>query len=208
MITLHYADEHLLIAEKPAGLLTVPGKGPDKQDCLINRLRQNYPTALTVHRLDMATSGMLVIALTKKVHRLMSEQFALRKIEKNYIAVVDGVLGEQKGQVDLPLICDWPNRPRQKVDYEIGKPSLTLYNIISIDSENDTSRVCLVPVTGRSHQLRVHMLSIGHTIVGDRLYATEKIAKQSDRLLLHAHSLSFKHPITDQKINVISPVPF
>lgn len=207
-LPIHYQDEHLLVVEKPAGLLSVPGKGPDKQDCLIKRLLLNWPTALAVHRLDMATSGLMVVPLTKKAHRLFGEMFASRQVEKRYIAVVDGLLTPDAGEVDKPLICDWPNRPKQMVDYDSGKPSLTRFKVLLRDNNANITRVSLEPVTGRSHQLRVHMLSLGHAILGDNLYMPEEQASQYARLHLHAETLAFQHPISEKKIKIISQVPF
>ena len=207
-ITIHHKDEHLMIVEKPAGLLTVPGRGVHKQDCLINRLKQKYPTALIVHRLDMATSGLLAIALNKKTHRLLSEMFAQRKVTKYYTALLYGIVIQQQGQVDLPLICDWPNRPKQKVDYINGKPAQTYYKVLANDKDGNTTRVELMPITGRSHQLRVHMLTIGHAIVGDKLYASSNDLENTSRLHLHASVLQFVHPVLDTEIKITSPAPF
>jgi len=196
----------MAMVSKPSGLLTVPGKGPDKADCLIARLQEQSPYAKIVHRLDMATSGILVIAYTPTAHRELSRQFQDRETQKHYIAVINGDLeassGQTSGEVDLPLITDWPNRPKQKVCFESGKPSQTLWSILDKSPEQnpDRTRVKLTPITGRSHQLRVHMLSLGHPILGDNLYACEEALAKSPRLLLHAEQLTVHHPITGEAI--------
>jgi len=191
-----FQDDALVVVNKPSGLLSVPGRGPDKQDCMISRVQARFSDALIVHRLDMETSGILLLARGKSVHRCMSRAFQDREVEKQYTAVVEGALLQPEGMVDLPLICDWPNRPRQKVDHGQGKPSLTRYQQLSYDAGLAVTRVALFPVTGRSHQLRVHMLSLGHAIVGDPLYAMPDVQKKASRLLLHASHLSIRHPIT------------
>jgi len=203
--TVIYVDDHMLVAEKPTGLLSVPGRLPENKDCLITRLQVDYPDALTVHRLDMATSGLMVFARGAEAHRTLSKAFADRQVSKRYVAMVAGVLiGE--GEVDLPLITDWPNRPRQMVDHAIGKPSLTRWQVIG--EGQGTTRVELEPVTGRSHQLRVHMMAIGHPILGDVFYAPPEIERLSPRLLLHAERLSLPHPVTGKLMDFQSPVPF
>ncbi len=191
-----YVDEQLLVLNKPAGLLSVPGRGIEKQDCLLRRVQQVYPEALTVHRLDMSTSGLMVLARGKAMERALSILFQQRAVHKRYIAVVSGQLAQEHGSIDLPLITDWPNRPRQKVDDEHGKASQTRYQLLHYDSQTDTSRVELEPLTGRTHQLRVHMMSLGHAILGDEFYATPAVYAQSDRLLLHATCLGFTHPVS------------
>ncbi len=207
-LAILYQDTDLLIIDKPADLLSVPGRGPDKQDCVINRLLVDFPQALIVHRLDMATSGLLVIALNKQAQAAMGERFAKREVEKCYIAVVDGQPADPIAHIDLPLICDWENRPKQKVDYEHGKSAQTDMRCIHIDTKNDCSRVELRPITGRSHQLRVHMQAMGHPILGDYFYASEAIQAKSSRLLLHAQHLKFLHPITQAPIDIQSVPPF
>lgn len=211
-ISVLHEDEHLLIVNKPADLLTVPGRGPDKQDCLINRIihhpnNQHWKNARIIHRLDMATSGIVVIALNKPAQTSMSILFAERKVSKAYTAVVDGQLTTEQ-TIKLPLICDWDNRPKQKVDYEHGKYAKTTVIPIDYDKTNNSSRVILVPLTGRSHQLRVHMLAIGHPMLGDYFYSPDAINNKSHRLLLHAHQITFSHPITQQIVNIESPTPF
>lgn len=203
-----HVDDALLVVNKPSGLLSVPGRGEHKQDCLISRVQVAFPDALIVHRLDMQTSGLLVLARDKETHRQLSLLFQQRAVQKSYIAVVDGVLQKAFGEIDLPLICDWPNRPRQIVDHQQGKPSRTLYRVLGPGIDPDSTRVELVPETGRSHQLRVHMQSLGHAILGDRLYADESAQAKSSRLLLHATSLAFVHPLTGEPLAVSSEVPF
>ena len=192
---LVHEDAGFLVVNKASGLLSVPGRGPDKQDCLIHRVQAVYPEALAVHRLDMSTSGLLLLARSPEMHRELSKLFEQRQVAKRYIAVLAGRLAAESGEVDLPLICDWPNRPRQKVDFEVGKPSQTRYRLLAYDAASDTSRVELEPITGRSHQLRVHMQSLGHPILGDELYGDEASAP---RLLLHATRLSFQVPGTKE----------
>jgi len=203
-----FKDECLLIVNKPGGLLSVPGRGEDKQDCLISRIQAEYSDALIVHRLDMSTSGLMLIARGKKIERELSILFQQRKVNKKYIAIVDGKLSPERGEVDLPLITDWPNRPKQKVDFKSGKSSQTQYRVTGYDKENNSSRIELTPVTGRTHQLRVHMQSIGHAILGDELYANKKAIKKASRLLLHASYLSFNHPVTDEFIEFNSEPEF
>lgn len=202
-----FIDEYLIVVNKPSGLLSVPGRGEDKQDCLISRVQSLYPDALIVHRLDMPTSGILLLARNSETHRQLSNQFQNREVSKQYTAIVAGIIEKQSGKVDLPLITDWPNRPRQKVDFEDGKPSLTHYEVISKNKEDNTTRIKLKPITGRSHQLRVHMLSIGHIIVGDALYS-ENEGLDNQRLLLHANKIEFTHPQSQQKIIIDCPCPF
>jgi tRNA pseudouridine32 synthase/23S rRNA pseudouridine746 synthase len=201
-LNILYKDDHLLIVNKPAGLLSVPGKGSDKQDCMISRVQAEYPQALITHRLDMATSGILVIALDAKTHSLVSQLFQHKQIHKRYIALVDGQPNPSQGKISLPLICDWPNRPMQIVDHEHGKPSTTLYKILSFDEHTNTSKIELTPITGRTHQLRLHMQAIGHAILGDILYADDSTYNKSTRLLLHACDIQFKHPMNDEIIDI------
>ena len=206
--TLLYADASLLVANKPSRLLSVPGRGEEKQDCLIRRVQTEYRDALIVHRLDYDTSGLLVLARGKAMHRALSILFQERQVEKRYVAVVDGRMENEAGEVNLPLIVDWPNRPRHIVDFNIGKPSLTLYRVLSYDAETYTTRVALTPETGRTHQLRVHMQSLGHPILGDTLYATEEALAKADRLQLHAEFLSFAHPQTGEILRFDCPAEF
>ncbi len=203
-----YLDKDLLIINKPAGLLSVPGRGEDKQDCLISRAQREYPEVLPVHRLDMSTSGLMILARSKAMEREMSILFQQRKVHKHYMAVVTGRPEIESGEIDLPLITDWPNRPRQKVDCDTGKPSQTRYRVVGFDPIQNSSRVELEPVTGRSHQLRVHLMALGHAILGDELYATAQVYAQSERLLLHAMSLRFLHPVSGDELFIESDVPF
>jgi tRNA pseudouridine32 synthase/23S rRNA pseudouridine746 synthase len=205
-----YQDNDLVVLNKNSGLLTVPGRLPEHQDCLENRVKRVLPTATVVHRLDMATSGLLIMALNKPAHVAISRQFEQRKISKSYIANIYGRLEQEQGEVNLPLICDWPNRPMQKVDHENGKKALTHYQILKRLNvgEEQTTLVELTPITGRSHQLRVHMLSLGHPILGDRLYAHPQALALSDRLQLHAKALQFAHPVTEATLSFEVKCPF
>ncbi len=209
-LELLYVDDWLLVVSKPAGLLTQPGRGEDKADCLLSRVQQAYPDALIVHRLDRDTSGLLVLGRGKQPHRELSILFAHRQVKKRYIAVVAGKLEQESGEINLPLALDWPNRPLHQVNHDSGKPSCTRYQMLSYDAERNTSRVELEPVTGRSHQLRVHMQAIGHPIVGDELYAPREIRQKAERLLLHAATLAFRHPHNDSsaELSFLSPAPF
>lgn len=201
-----YQDDDIVILNKPSGLLTVPGRLPEHQDCLQHRVCRVLPTATIVHRLDMATSGLLLMALNKAAHVDISRQFEKRLTEKRYLARVYGHPKENIGEVNLPLICDWPNRPKQKVDFEHGKKAQTKYRVLSQDQHS--SLVELTPVTGRSHQLRVHMLALGHPILGDRLYAHEQALTQSPRLQLHAQSLTIYHPVSKAAMIFTADCPF
>lgn len=201
---IHYLDDHLLVAEKPAGLLSVPGRLPENQDCLVSRLQVLYPDALTVHRLDQVTSGLMLYARGKVMQAALSAQFEKRVVSKRYEAVVQGVIEGDAGEVALPLICDWPNRPRQMVDFERGKPALTRWRVLARDVEAQRTRVELEPVTGRSHQLRLHMASLGHPIVGDVMYG----AQPAERVQLHACRLQFVHPVSGQVVEFVSKSPF
>ena len=197
-LSIVYQDDDLLIVNKPSGLLTVPGKDPKHADCLISRVNRVFPTAKIVHRLDMATSGIICLAMHKEAHRNLSIQFQDRKTAKRYIARVFGKLDQQTGSVDLPLICDWPNRPKQMVDHDNGKPSLTHFKVL--EREQNATRVELTPITGRSHQLRVHMLSLGHPILGDKLYAHPEAFAMAPRLQLHAEMLTLAHPVSGETL--------
>ncbi|MGE5472093.1 MAG: RluA family pseudouridine synthase [Bacteroidota bacterium] len=202
-----FVDDHLLVVDKPAGLLSVPGRGADKADCLASRVQAVYSDALVVHRLDMSTSGLLLLARGEEMQRQLFRLFRERLVDKRYLAVVDGLLADDAGEVDLPLICDWPNRPRQKVDFEVGKRSLTRFRRLDLDPLNNTSHLELEPVTGRSHQLRVHMAELGHPILGDELYGGPAEGK-ADRLLLHAMDLAFVHPLSGEPLRFHCPPPF
>jgi len=202
MFEIFFQDEHLLIVNKPAGLLSVPGRGEDKQDCLSARIQQRFPDALVVHRLDMATSGLMVFARGEAMQRELSRMFRDREVSKRYVALVAGVLENKVGEIDLPLIVDWPNRPKSKVDFELGKPSLTRYRLLGI--EGSDSRIELEPITGRTHQLRLHLASIGHPIIGDTLYD----GRSAERLMLHATRLALNHPITAKPLCFESDAPY
>lgn len=210
-IDLLYADDALLVLDKPSGLLAVPGRGADKQDCLAARVQARYPDALTVHRLDMATSGLMAMARGPAAQRALSMAFAAREVTKRYVAVVAGRLEappEEWSIIDLPLIVDWPNRPRRIVDRQLGKPSVTRWRVLGHDEAARTTRVELEPVTGRSHQLRVHLRELGHPILGDALYAPPDVQDMAGRLLLHACSLRFAHPATGEELAFERPAPF
>ncbi len=200
-----HADHEILVVGKPAGLLSVPGRGEGKADCLIERLRGAFPTILLVHRLDQDTSGVMVFGLTPHAQRHLSKQFEDRKVKKAYVARLAGRLQPATGRVDLPLIVDWPNRPRQKVDHDEGRPAQTDWRVIRVS--DDETRVRLFPLTGRSHQLRVHMAELGHPILGDPLYA-QGAAADHPRLMLHAESLRFRHPDSGIQQSFSLPAPF
>jgi tRNA pseudouridine32 synthase/23S rRNA pseudouridine746 synthase len=204
-IRVHHVDEHLLVCDKPAGLLAVPGRGEAGRDCLLARLQPRWPDLEVVHRLDMATSGLIVFARGKAAQRALSIAFASRSVSKRYVAVVQGEVTPAEGEIDLPLIADWPQRPKQKVDFASGKPSLTRYRVLQV--QGGTTRLELEPVTGRSHQLRVHLMAIGHPILGDALYAPQAVASAAPRLLLHAAALAFDHPFGG-RLQFESAVPF
>lgn len=203
-----HADDALLAFDKPAGLLSVPGRGPGMQDCLLARVQAEYPEALIVHRLDLATSGLIVLARDADVHRRLSRAFAAREADKRYVAVVAGRVAADEGLIDLPLLTDWPRRPLQKVDHAAGKPSRTRFRVLSRDEAQGTTRLELTPETGRTHQLRVHLLALGHPIVGDRLYAPPEVQAMSPRLLLHASWLRLPHPLTGEPLELACPPPF
>ena len=208
-----HADDAIVVADKPAGLLAVPGRGADKADCLWTRVRERYPDALVVHRLDQATSGLVLFARGEAAQRTLSRAFAARDVGKTYVAVVAGAVAADTGAIDLPLAADWPNRPRQIVDRERGKPSLTRWRVLARGRHGlapglRTTRLALEPVTGRSHQLRVHLTAIGHPIVGDALYAPPQVAAAAPRLLLHAARLAFAHPAGGGPCAFESPPPF
>lgn len=211
ILDILFEDDHLLLVNKPADLLSVPGRGPDKQDSVASRAQALYPQALVVHRLDCATSGVMLLAKTKAAQSELSRQFRDRETAKTYHAITWGQHPEQEGpalegEIDLPLITDWPNRPKQKVCFEQGKPSLTRYRVLEQDGPR--RRLLLIPVTGRSHQLRVHCLALGMPILGDRFYAPDAVIAMSERLLLHAHSLTFSHPHSGQTTTCTAPLPF
>lgn len=202
-----YSDKYLLAVSKPSGLLSVPGRGEDKADSMATRVQVKYADALVAHRLDRDTSGLLVFPRGAKMHRQISMMFEAREMQKSYVAVVLGKLAQEHGEIDLPLNVDWPNRPLHIVDKVNGKLSQTRYQVLSYDAATDTSRVALEPLTGRTHQLRVHMQALGHPIQGDTLYGGN-VDGNSPRLLLHAHALDFKHPVSGEMLNLLAPLPF
>jgi tRNA pseudouridine32 synthase / 23S rRNA pseudouridine746 synthase len=203
-----HGDAACLVVVKPDGLLSVPGRGEQGQDCLSAQVQALFSDALVVHRLDMATSGLMLFARGAAAQRRLSIAFAAREVHKRYVAVADGLVEQNSGEIDLPLMADWPNRPKQKWDREHGKPSLTRYRVIARDEAMRTTRVELEPVTGRAHQLRLHLLSLGHPILGDALYAPPEVQARSDRLLLHASALRFAHPASGAPMFFESAAPF
>ncbi len=200
-----YSDDHIVVADKPSGLLSVPGRGEDRADCFINRLREGFPDILLVHRLDLDTSGVMIFGRTKAAQGFLGQQFEKRLTKKIYLARLWGEVAEDAGQVDLPLIVDWPNRPRQHVNYETGKPSVTDWRVLK--RGGGETRIRLMPLTGRSHQLRIHMAEIGHPILGDPLYASGAAA-DFPRLMLHADSLKIRHAETGVMMTFSAPCPF
>lgn len=210
-VAVVYADDSLVVLNKPAGLLSVPGRGEDKQDCLSRRVQQLYPDALVVHRLDMATSGLMLMARGQQAQHVLNASFATRCVHKRYEAVVDGVLCAVTPSwqlIDLPIFLDWDNRPRRVINMQHGKPSSTRWQVLATNPAEKTTRLSLEPITGRSHQLRVHLQAIGHAILGDMLYATPETAAKAPRLLLHACALELPHPRSQQTVRFVSPTPF
>jgi tRNA pseudouridine32 synthase/23S rRNA pseudouridine746 synthase len=201
MLPLHI-DAHLIVLDKPAGLLAVPGRS--EPDCLSARAQALWPDALIVHRLDQATSGLLALARGATAQRRLSADFAARRVDKTYVAVVHGLLAADQGEIDLAIGADWPNRPRQQVDARDGKPALTRWRVLARDAASGRTRLALEPVTGRTHQLRVHLQAIGHGIVGDVLYGQPP----ASRLMLHAESLVLPHPEDGRRIALHCPAPF
>lgn len=206
-VRIVYRDDTLLVVDKPAGLLSVPGRLPENRDCLISRVQQDFADARIVHRLDMATSGLMLLARDADSHRALSQLFQQRQVEKEYHAVVYSNLNGESGLIDLPLACDWPNRPRQQINFNYGKAAQTWYQRLSLEGSGHT-RVLLKPVTGRSHQLRVHMASLGHPILGCEFYAHAAARAAANRLLLHASRLRFIHPQHGELMDMESSVPF
>ena len=200
-----HLDHELLLVNKPSGLLSVPGRGPLLADCLISRIQADYPTALLVHRLDRDTSGVMVFALSPHAQRHLGLQFEKRQTQKTYVARVWGQMVEQSGTVDLPIIVDWPNRPRQMICHETGRAAQTDWQVIK--SGPQETRVKLSPKTGRSHQLRVHMLALGHPILGDPFYGTPE-SQAATRLMLHSHRLRLRHPDGGEMMDFRAKIPF
>jgi len=205
-IVIIHEDDDLLLVRKPHLLLTIPGRHPLNKDCLISRLQQTYPTASIVHRLDLDTSGIMVIPLNKPTHAHISRQFQERLVEKSYYAIVYGVVEPDSGEIDLPIAPDWQNRPLQVISHERGKSALTRFEVVQ--RFEDRTRLLLKPVTGRSHQLRIHMRELGHPILGCDMYAHEEALAMSPRLLLHATHLAFTHPTTGEWLSGESPPDF
>ncbi|MFV0276543.1 MAG: pseudouridine synthase, partial [Parahaliea sp.] len=191
-IDILYRDEHLLLVRKPHYLLSIPGRHPLNRDCLITRLQVDYPGASIVHRLDLDTSGIMVIPLNRECHAHISRQFQQRRVAKTYIALVWGEPERDQGEIDLPIVCDWARRPRQKICHEQGRQALTRYRVLA--RLGDRARLELSPVTGRSHQLRIHLRELGHPILGCDLYAHPAAEAMAERLMLHATTLGFTHP--------------
>lgn len=195
---VHY-DDHFVLINKPSGLLSVPSNQPQYYDSAMSRVKEKYGFCEPAHRLDMSTSGLILFSLSKAADRELKRQFREREPQKQYQALVWGHLAEDHGEVNLPLICDWENRPRQKICFEQGKKAITQYEVLERYA-NNTTRVRLTPITGRSHQLRLHMLALGHPILGDKFYAPPQAKSLAPRLCLHAESLQFNHPITQEPL--------
>ncbi|MGJ8587521.1 MAG: RluA family pseudouridine synthase [Yoonia sp.] len=204
-LTILHDDHQVLLVDKPSGLLSVPGKGPHLADCLLARVQAAFPMALLVHRLDRDTSGVMIFALTPHAQRHLGLQFEKRQTKKTYVARVWGEMTEKTGTVDLPLIVDWPNRPKQMVDHETGKQAVTDWRVMR--AKDNETRVKLMPRTGRSHQLRVHMQALGHPILGDPFYATGE-AREYPRLMLHSETLQFRHPDGGKGMRITAKCPF
>lgn len=205
-LSVIHDDHEILIVDKPSGLLSVPGKGAHLADCLLSRVQEAFPTALLVHRLDRDTSGVMVFALTPHAQRHLGLQFEKRQTRKTYVARVAGRLEPATGTVDLPIAVDWPNRPRQRVDHENGRPAVTDWRVVRANDAE--SRVRLSPKTGRSHQLRVHMLALGHPILGDPFYAEGPARDDHPRLMLHSETLQFRHPDGGKGVRFSARAPF
>lgn len=206
-LDLVYRDDYIAVVNKPSGLLSVPGNQPQYYDSAMSRVKEKYGFCEPAHRLDMATSGILLFALSKAADRELKRQFREREPKKYYQALVWGHMEQEHGVVELPLICDWENRPRQKICFERGKRAVTFYDVLQ-RYPNNTTRVKLTPITGRSHQLRLHMLALGHPILGDKFYAHPQAKALSPRLCLHAESLQIQHPITGETMEFTAPVGF
>jgi tRNA pseudouridine32 synthase/23S rRNA pseudouridine746 synthase len=210
-IAVVYVDADVIVLNKPSGLLSVPGRGPDKQDCLSARVQAQYPDALVVHRLDMATSGLIVMARSASVQRALSAAFSNRLVHKSYEAVVSGAMasdGADWHTIDLPIAVDWPNRPLRTINHDIGQASQTRYRVMGTNTQTATSRLALEPLTGRTHQLRVHLQASGHPILGDALYAPPAVMAQAPRLLLHASGLAFAHPMDGRALQFTCAADF
>ena len=207
-VTLLYQDEHFLLINKPHRLLSVPGRHPLNRDSVVARLQRDFPDASIVHRLDFDTSGIMVIPLNKLSLSNISRQFQAREVNKTYVALVNGLLESEQGTIDLPIAADQEDRPKYKICRQTGKPSVTEYRVISRDLAANTTRVELHPITGRSHQLRLHMQAIGHPILGCEFYASKEALAKAPRLLLHATDIVFAHPFSGEQISGHSEPPF
>ena len=206
-LSILYEDDDLVIIEKPAGLLSVPGRLPEHHDSAYYRVLEQFPNAKITHRLDMATSGILMFAKHRDAEVAVSKMFQARTVKKNYIALVQGKLPDT-GRIEVPLITDWENSPRQIVHFELGKPALTLYDRVEYDEATDVSRVLLTPITGRSHQLRVHLQYIGHPITGDKLYHPQPTRSPLGRMALHASYLAFTQPLSGVELEIVCDAAF
>ncbi|HTU25355.1 MAG TPA: RluA family pseudouridine synthase [Pirellulales bacterium] len=206
MFCILYQDHDLLVLDKPSGLLSVPGRGPDLQDCLSSRVQAAHPEALVVHRLDRDTSGLIVMARNPAAQRHLGEQFAHRTVEKHYLALVFGQPAERSGTIDLPMRKDFEHPPRHRIDPAFGRAAETAWRVIELFV--DRSRLEIVPRTGRSHQIRLHLATIGHPILGDNLYAHDQARAMSPRLMLHAARLSLSHPATGERLSWSANCPF
>ena len=209
-LELVFLDASLIVINKPSGILSVPGRGIDKLDCVSSRVQQQYSDAMVVHRLDMATSGLMLMARGCQAQRALNDAFAQRNVHKRYLAEVAGLLPVHDAwqDINLPIAADWPRRPMRVIDAVHGKPSLTRWRCIDNDAQRNTSRLELVPVTGRTHQLRVHLQAIGYPILGDTLYAPDQIQALSPRLHLHAFALAFAHPIHGNMVELVTEPDF
>ena len=207
-INIVHVDDAIVVVDKPYGLLSVPGRDPANRDCVPSRLNSEFGELRIVHRLDFDTSGLMILARTPEAHRHLNRQFEKRETEKFYEALVWGLPSNDEGSIDLPICVDWPNRPRKIIDYVNGKNALTHYRVMQRDSERHISRVELQPITGRSHQLRVHLAEIGHPILGCPFYAHEQAKNAWGRLTLHARQLRVTHPLSGEMQTFVAPVPF
>lgn len=203
-----FVDDHLLVVDKPHGLLSVPGRDPANRDCVPARLRADFGELYIVHRLDLDTSGLMLLARTPDAHRHLNRQFEQRTVGKYYEALVWGLPAADEGEINLPICVDWPNRPRKIVDYDNGKPSQTFYRVMERDAARGIARVELKPITGRSHQLRVHLAEIGHPILGCPFYAHAQARAAAERLTLHARNLNVIHPVSGEPLAFAAPTPF
>ena len=207
-IDILYQDDDLLLINKPDGLLSVPGRHPLNKDSVNTRLLKLFPEMGMAHRLDLDTSGMMIIPLNKPTLAHINQQFQDRKVSKTYTAILFGLVEKDEGKIDLPLIFDWPNRPMQKVCQDSGKGALTYYKVIQRNPESNTTKVLFTPITGRSHQLRIHSREMGHPIIGCDMYATREAYEMGERLMLHATEIAFTHPTSDETINRICEPDF